>query len=1275
MLIQGSTRTNRTQKLALEYTKLLEQGIAASKILVLIQNSFKKNIFTTLVRQNLNIPHFEEPKIHTFYGLAYNTIMNFWPLLQDSINFGENVVTPNLTGLEISQFFFKKAIKEVGFNDYNSKINLIHQLFRRYSLIVNNSLSDKEVQEKSDILKESFAQDAKSAIELYKKQTLEYRAFDYLRQVDIFSHLYKTTDCFKEVEYLILDDADEVSPLEFEFLRHIKPQLKEVFIGYDRHGSCRLGFLNTDINTVKNIEECFKDEPLENLDEIKNRNIQAEILTFSRRPEMLEQALEKIQSLLNSGVSPDEISIITPIIDSSLKFAVSENFDSKNIKYKYFSGSEKLYNTPIVKDTITLLNMSCGVETDVYKIRGAINNLLKIPVKYCMAIVTGFNNTSDIKLVDLGSEKYNEQLKLFIETIEKIRKENLTLSEKIFIIFDCLINPNFDELEQLEAFNFFVKQVQDFENVFPAHKNSIAFQKAVILQLENSIISENPSFAPETDSKSIIIATAQKIIDFSISTKYQFWLDISSNAWVREDFGTLYNGWVFQKSWDKEEFTYEDNIEYSSLKTKKVLRKLSLLCNDRIFAYSSLFDTDGNENFGGIEEYLTIKKEKQPQAALEFTPRDDQKPILEYKKGSMAISAVPGAGKTTILLALIIKLLNSGVKSENIFVMTYMDSAARNFKERIQKVCPDLEKMPNISTIHGLALRILKENANYVKAGLDADFEVCDDNLRQKILREIMAKLQLEQDDFDKFEKAVSALKLSSPLRQESKDPEIQKFLRLYRYYNRYLKNRNIIDYDDMLSYCVKILEENKDIREYYQDLCSYVIEDEAQDSSEIQQKLLNILSGRHKNIIRCGDINQAITSTFTSADMEGFTKFVKNSFNVEMNRSQRCSKAVYTLANRLIDFSKSKQEYKKAFFNIKMQEVPGKNPVTENGLTVKTFESYTEENSYILEEIRKIFKTNPSASVAILVRNNYKIEEYSQFLGNYGYNVITLNDCLDNQPVFSLIFSILNFCAHPWQNEKIIATAEILKKQKLLKLSTEDIDYIKELQTPFIMENQDSAISSSITQLLWDLNYWLENSVLPVEELALKIGNYYFNTGVERANIYIISGLIKKMSALYKTNEVLLERIAELSKKPVMNKFKFFTEEDTQDRRESSIRIMTFHKSKGDEFDYVFIPGLSEEILPLELKNIKIKSKERFIEAVKALNLNYNKKDEKSMQLFTAGENLRLFYVAITRAKKKLFVTCANKYKKFSRLKDIQKSILFDELLNRNPSGETHAG
>ena len=313
------------------------------------------------------------------------------------------------------------------------------------------------------------------------------------------------------------------------------------------------------------------------------------------------------------------------------------------------------------------------------------------------------------------------------------------------------------------------------------------------------------------------------------------------------------------------------------------------------------------------------------------------------------------------------------------------------------------------------------------------------------------------------------------------------------------------------------------------------------------------------------------------------------------------------------------------------------------------------------MQQIRQIFSQEPDASVALLVRNNYKIEEYSQFFGNYGYRVINRSDCLKNQSVFALLFALLKFCAHPWQNEKVLEVATELKQQKILKLSNEDFVYLKGLKTPFILQQQDECPSFELSQLLWDLNYWLENNRLTLEEFVVKAGNYYYNTYVEKSNIYIIALLLKRMTNQYATYDLLLEKVEELSQKPILSKFNFFSEETKKQTDESAIHIMTYHKSKGDEFDYVFIPALSEEILPLELNEIKIKSKERFIEAVKALNLRYKRKNENELKTYIAQENMRLFYVAITRAKKQLFVTCAKKYKKFSKVKDTKVSLLFE--------------
>ncbi len=1254
MLIQGSVKSHRSEILLEKYLSLLQSGIGADNILVLVQNSYKRTKFLNEVLSRAEIKFLEEPKIYTFFGLVYNTIKDNWARIENLIDIKEGVISPHLCGLEISEILMKSAIKETGFADYNSKINLLHQLFRRNSLITQNALSDSEVEFRSKILKESFGKDAQKAIDIFKRKTLEYRAFDYLRQLSIFSFFLKKCSCFNHINYLIIDDADEITNAELEFLKYLKPQLKDFYIGYDRFGVSRTGFLNADTSMPEKLEELFRSE-VKNLDSIKYQPVPAEHSSFTRRLEMINAALEKIETLIKNGAALNEFAIVTPRTDAVLKFCIEEKFN-KN-EYQFISGSEKLIETPFVKALITFLKLTFTKrEINGAELRSSLCKILKIPVKYSLSFISKYNETGEPDFSAIAAECPK------LKDLEKavFQDKNTSLYEKALCFFKILFSPDFSE--QLEKINFFLKQLKDFDEIFPEQNELM--QKIILSQLENSIISENPPNAMHINENFLIIATAQKIIDLGIKRKYHIWLDTTDSEWVKEDTGTLYNSWVFQKSWTESEFTYEKNIELSEDKVKRQLRKLSLLAEKEIFAFSSLFDINGIECTSGIEKYFKYTKNKIA-PKFNFVPRKDQKPVLAYKGGHLAVSAVPGAGKTTILLALVLKLLSDRINPENIFVLTYMDSAAKNFKERIKQLCPDMNSMPNISTIHGLALRILKENSNFVKVGLNTDFEVCDENQRQGIIREIISKLDYEQEEYEKYEKAISALKLSCAVKlKPAKTPEAAKFLKLYALYNKTLKEKNTLDYDDMLTFSVELLKKNPDVLNYYSDICGYIIEDEAQDSSFIQQKLISLLSKKHKNLIRCGDLNQSITTTFTNADRKGFERFIKESNSVIMNRSQRCNNTIFELANSLIDYSKTNKFLENSFFDSKIQEVPGKNPSNKNAVQSFIFEDYKAERDFIIAKIRKIYSEDKNASIAILTRSNIQSAQYEDFLSSQGFSVVTRSDSLERQPVFRLIYSILKFCEHPWQNENVLDIISVLSCQKIQQFSQEDIEFIKSLKTPFILLRNDILNSNSLIQLHWDLNYWLENSFLDISQSALKIGSYYYSSEIEKSNVYLISGILKKISEQYKSG--ILEKIAEISKKSGQYKL-FDNEEKSQNDTNGIIKIMTYHKSKGDEFDYVFIPELSKEIIKLTKEDIKIKSDERFMEHIKGLNPEYKMMTEEELQKAQAHENLRLLYVAFTRAKKHLYISCAQKYKKYSKIKDVKVSELFTELLKTN--------
>lgn len=1271
MLLNLIKPEKRESVLVEKYCKLVDSGVSPSEILVLVQNSTLKKSFLQKVLNNIEFPAFEKINIHSFFSIVYNTLIDNWCVVEDTISDKisnkKSFILPNLVGLEISQFLLKDILKENEVKGYNSKKSLLHQIFRRYALIVQNNLSNEDVKKRSNILKEAFGEDAEIIINQLSKQTLLYRSLDYLRQTPVFNHLYKTTDYFKDIKYLLVDDADEMTPVCFDFIKYLKPQLKDWVICFDSLGSSRCGYLSADTSIEFKLKTLFNEDVQTDGDFFEQGDIifsnvvkkkheklkNFTLVSLSKRAEILDYTVQKIESFFKKNIKPKDIVIITPIQDDMLKFTLQESLKTCNLVF--LSGNEKLIDNPYVKASLNILKLMQGIEISDFDLRVILSDYAGIPLKYSEKVLSEYAQIK--KLPNIELEHYNERYQFFRSTFEEIKNKDTKLSSKIFEMFNKIVNRIPED--KINKFNFFIKQFRDYEKVLGEEVVKERLSE-IIIQFENSIIAENPSSTLEINENDLVIATPQKIIDNKISSKYQFWLDVSHSDWIKTDTGPLYNAWVMQADWNKPEYTIEDDIFLSSQKTARILRKLLLLSKEHTWACSSLFDRQGTENLGGIEEYLASEKnEEDTKPAFKIDPRDDQKPVLDYEKGSMAISAVPGAGKTTILLLLIMKLLNKNVKPENIFVLTYMDSAARNFRERIKNMSPNSTQLPNISTIHGLALRILKENSNFERLGLDSDFDICDDTQRLRIIKSIKGKNT--KKDLEDFDRAISVMKLQEGnINTVSNDKKTEKFKEFYKEYQQKLKEESLIDYDDILLMSVKLLEQNKDILEYYQDICEYIIEDEAQDSSEIQQRLINLLSGKHKNLIRCGDINQAITTTFSNADVEGFRNFIRTADkSVEMNRSQRCTQEVMNLANNTLVWGE--KLLPKAFYHIVMNGVEGKNPVSKNAVNMKIFEKPFEEKNYILKEIKNILALDKNATIGILLRNNFQAANWTNFINNSGFKTITRSESLGQKAVFNTIFEVLKFIKNPFDNEQLAHTYEVLADAGLYKprLQTE----IRSAEKPFISLLGDNIEYEDLGRFLWDMEYWLNSSTLPIEELVIRIGLYYYRSDIEKSNVYLISTLVRRLNTNNDFNLV-LERLSALSTRPTLSGFKFFSEEEDKDAVKGKVQIMTMHKSKGDEFDYVFIPELSEKALSVDVEQLQLKDSTYFMEEVRSFNSKYKKKSEQELKEFSAEENLRLFYVAVTRAKKKLFITDSVKIKTFNgNEKEEPPNIIFENL------------
>ena len=480
MLIKGDVKSEKFDILVKKYAELINSGVSTYSVLVVLQTPSDKNRFINSALKLITIPAIEKLNIHTFHGLIYNTIADNWNVLENLVPAKKHFILPNLVGLEVSQLILKDILKKTDVKGYNSKKSLLHQIFRRYSLILQNNLTEDEIQEKSELLKESFGEDAHKIIKALMAHTLSYRSFDYLRQMPLFKYIYQNTDYFNSIDYLIIDDADEMTPAGYEFLKTL--DLKDFYIGFDSPGNSRAGYLSADTQFETNLYKIFKELPKTlnsnanqdalllykniKLDE-KNILQNLNYTSYSKRADMIDACYKKIKSLIESGTKPCDITIVSPIVDDILKFSITQKLSNYNLKF--ISGSEKLLDDTFIKSIINIIKMGINLPINEFDKRGIFSDFLNIPIKN-MKVLCG---------------EYKEKYDKFLTVLEHLKQDESLLSEKIFYVYETLVD--YIPPERIRKFNFFLKQIQDFEKVF-----SYSRTEDIIIQLENSIISEQP---------------------------------------------------------------------------------------------------------------------------------------------------------------------------------------------------------------------------------------------------------------------------------------------------------------------------------------------------------------------------------------------------------------------------------------------------------------------------------------------------------------------------------------------------------------------------------------------------------------------------------------------------------------------------------------------------------------------------------------------------------------------------------------------------------------
>ncbi|MCU0533991.1 MAG: ATP-dependent helicase [Hydrococcus sp. Prado102] len=652
--------------------------------------------------------------------------------------------------------------------------------------------------------------------------------------------------------------------------------------------------------------------------------------------------------------------------------------------------------------------------------------------------------------------------------------------------------------------------------------------------------------------------------------------------------------------------------------------------------------------------------------------RSGQRDLADWKGGQMAISAVPGAGKShSLSVAAAIAIARYRLHArKQLVIVTYTRSAAASIKDKIKKQLQYLQLPYNgflVQTLHGLALNIASRHPDSSGLNLDAATLIAP-NPAHRIIRGTVEQwistaprryqVLLEGLEFDGEE--TERLRRQSVLRTEVLPSLAHTVIReakssglspqqleeishqtsdeyqilaiaagLYQQYEKLMRDRNFIDYDDMILAALRVLEKDA-IRQMWQNQVFAVFEDEAQDSSPLQEKLIAILAANPSNpdlspnLIRVGDPNQAINSTFTPADPVYFNWFCsacqKQESLATMDRAGRSNQRIIEAANFALKWvnnnwgGKNRQlaeEYylkrnyidRESFQNgyttekielpFRDQEIclvdaldPQKdsNPSAEGrGLEIYFPDDIYETVDEIEKRVVKLLTEHPNRNAAILVRENrqghFLAEQFEHLYKEHQIKVYEVSESDRYSKIPQEILKLLQFIDRPHSPDNLKAALEILEQRDLIP--AQDLNALATYPEQFLYPGPlDPPQKPPVEQARrYCCNLLRARLELPHYQLIPFLGMTLKYTGSELATIQKLSERIEREIV---GNSSLKSAIATLNDIVSSERFEA-VEEETDDlyTRPRYLTIITMHKAKGLDWDYVFIPFLHEDVIP----------------------------------------------------------------------------------------------
>jgi len=715
-----------------------------------------------------------------------------------------------------------------------------------------------------------------------------------------------------------------------------------------------------------------------------------------------------------------------------------------------------------------------------------------------------------------------------------------------------------------------------------------------------------------------------------------------------------------------------------------------------------------------------------------FIPRPAQSQILAYTGGKMGISAVPGSGKTHTLSALAAQLIITGrvVEDQEVLVVTLVNSAVDNFASRIKEFL----RLPmpfgyRVRTLHGLAHDIVREKPAAV--GLEERFSIIDEREADLIRKEAAVSwLQANSGELDDYllpdieegkrdwvrrqqlpelvngialafvrsakdnrltpEKLRSLLDASpAPL------PLAAMGLAIYTDYQRALAYRGAVDFDDLIRLAIDLLENDTEFLERLRYRWPYILEDEAQDSSQLQEDILRQLAGPEGNWVRVGDPNQAIFETFTTASPQHLLDFIRDESDQyrELPDSGRCQLSIISMANQLIKWVNGehpdpavRDALTVPFIHPAPEGDPQPNPPDDPPGVKLIGRKYApeEEVEAVVNSIAKWLPDHLDSTVAVLVPRNQRGVDVIGLLKQRNIDFVELlgstsSTRLAAERLGDIVSSLADPQSAPrvakaylaWRRGEQQESGDDFQRQvaKLLGKCAEvetyisprtDRDWLASIIPETSPQDGDPGLREELEEFRNLLRRWQGTTSLPIDQMILTLSQDLFTAANDLALAHKLALVLRQASDDH-PDWRLPELNGELSL-IARNERRFlgFSEDDSgfdPSHHAGKVVVTTMHKAKGLEWDRVYLMSVNNYDFPSGQINDRYISEKWFIR--NGLNLEAETLSQLKAALstgeyefYTEGsatqsarldyvrERLRLFFVGITRAKKELIIT-----------------------------------